>query len=97
MNSTTLRAPANLRPRTPTAARATLNLLARIAHGSLELHLPDGETARFGSGTPASSRMRVLQWSATDCTAWVSTNWAPSTLPNAVTTGSYSELSIRLP
>jgi cyclopropane-fatty-acyl-phospholipid synthase len=61
MNSTTLRAPANLRPRTPTAARATLNLLARIAHGSLELHLPDGETARFGSGSPAASA-RIRDW-----------------------------------
>ena len=49
----------------PAAARAVFRLLERIRHGSLELRLPDGTSARFGSradGEPRAS-MRLRNWS----------------------------------
>ena len=48
----------------PTAARAVLRLLERLRHGSLELRLPDGTSARFGSraaGEPHAA-MRLANW-----------------------------------
>ena len=55
MNTTTLQAPARTAQRPPAAARAVLGLLERLAHGSLELHLPGGATARFGRGAPSAA------------------------------------------
>ena len=55
-------------PRAPTgvppAALAVLRLLERLRHGSLELRLPDGTSARFGSraaGEPHAA-MRLANW-----------------------------------
>ncbi|MEO6745007.1 MAG: cyclopropane-fatty-acyl-phospholipid synthase family protein [Caldimonas sp.] len=48
----------------PAAARAVLRLLERLRHGSLELRLPDGTSARFGSraaGEPHAA-MRLANW-----------------------------------
>jgi cyclopropane-fatty-acyl-phospholipid synthase len=45
----------------PAAARALLALLARLRHGSLELQLPDGSSAKFGRGEP-SAMLRVGHW-----------------------------------
>lgn len=67
MNTTTLQAPASAQARThaarraPAAARAVLGLLERIAHGSLELQLPDGAKAHFGRGAPAAS-LQIADW-----------------------------------
>ena len=49
----------------PAAARAVFRLLERIRHGSLELRLPDGTTARFGSRAEGEPRaaMRLRNWS----------------------------------
>ncbi len=45
----------------PFAARTVLALLARIEYGSLELSLPDGRVAQFGSGAPRAA-LCVLDW-----------------------------------
>ena len=45
----------------PAAARALLALLPRLRHGSLELQLPDGSSAKFGRGEP-SAMLRVGHW-----------------------------------
>ncbi|MEY8878301.1 MAG: class I SAM-dependent methyltransferase [Leptothrix sp. (in: b-proteobacteria)] len=49
---------------TPAPARAVLRLLQRLAHGTLELQLPDGSHARFGSGAGPRASMRLLDWRA---------------------------------
>ncbi len=65
MNTTSLPAPASplahAAPRAPAAARAVLGLLARLAHGSLELQLPDGAKLHFGRGAPAASA-QIANW-----------------------------------
>ena len=48
-------------PQLPFAARTVLGLLARIAHGSLEVALPDGRTLHFGAGGPRAT-LCVLDW-----------------------------------
>ena len=45
----------------PFPARTVLGLLARIAHGSLEVALPDGRTLHFGAGEPRAI-LCVLDW-----------------------------------
>ena len=45
----------------PFAARTVLGLLARIAHGSLEVALPDGRSLHFGVGEPRAL-LCVLDW-----------------------------------
>ncbi|MEX8517721.1 MAG: class I SAM-dependent methyltransferase [Leptothrix sp. (in: b-proteobacteria)] len=49
---------------TPPAARAVLSLLQRLQHGTLEVQLPDGSHARFGSGAGPRASMRLLDWRA---------------------------------
>ena len=63
MNTTTLQAPAPGRSRraAPASARAVLGLLERLAHGSLELQLPDRTHAHFGRGVPAAAA-RINDW-----------------------------------
>jgi cyclopropane-fatty-acyl-phospholipid synthase len=61
MNSTSLDFTHPSGPSAPAAARAVLNLLSVLKHGSLEMRLPDGSNARFGQGTPAAS-LRVHDW-----------------------------------
>ncbi|MBA3596677.1 MAG: class I SAM-dependent methyltransferase [Methylibium sp.] len=38
-----------LPPSAPASARAVFRLLSRLRHGQLDVHLPDGSSARFGS------------------------------------------------
>jgi cyclopropane-fatty-acyl-phospholipid synthase len=47
--------------RAPLAARIVLGLLARLAHGTLEVALPDGTRRVFGEGSPAAS-LEVADW-----------------------------------
>ena len=51
----------------PAAARTVLALLERLAHGSLELRLPDGATLQFGAGAAPHATLQVLQWRAVEC------------------------------
>jgi cyclopropane-fatty-acyl-phospholipid synthase len=55
----TLDAAGSARP--PAAARWALQLLERLAHGTLELTLPDGRRALFGSGAP-HAQVRLHSW-----------------------------------
>jgi cyclopropane-fatty-acyl-phospholipid synthase len=47
--------------RFPRRARWALRLLARIEHGTLEVHFPDGQRASFGSGRPHAA-IRLANW-----------------------------------
>jgi cyclopropane-fatty-acyl-phospholipid synthase len=52
-------------PSTPPAtARTVLALLERLAHGSLEVRLPDGATLQFGGGAAPHATLQVLHWRA---------------------------------
>ena len=42
----------------PAAARAVFQLMKRLKHGSLDVHMPDGTSARFGSATGMRARPR---------------------------------------
>jgi cyclopropane-fatty-acyl-phospholipid synthase len=50
----------------PAAARAVFRLLARLQVGTLDVQLPDGAQARFGSGRADEPRgaLRLLDWRA---------------------------------
>ncbi|MCI4428239.1 MAG: class I SAM-dependent methyltransferase [Burkholderiales bacterium] len=61
MNSTSLNLTQSSAPSSPAAARAVLNLLSRLKHGTLELRLPDASIARFGQGGPKAS-VQVHDW-----------------------------------
>ena len=64
MTSSSTFSPASLDRSAPAAARAVFRLLASLRHGSLELRLPDGSTARFGSRADGELRaaMRLRNW-----------------------------------
>ena len=65
MTETTRTAPRTLPPRTPAAARSVLRLLQRLHVGVLDLQLPDGSQARFGTpraGEPQAA-FRIADWS----------------------------------
>jgi len=64
MNSTTAPQPAGFAlPRNaPAAARSTLQLLQRLRHGSLTLHLPDGSVQRFGNGEGIHASLSLHNW-----------------------------------
>jgi cyclopropane-fatty-acyl-phospholipid synthase len=49
----------------PASARAVFGLLKRLRHGTLDVQLPDGTQAHFGSGDDGEPRagMRLLDWS----------------------------------
>ena len=53
-----------LPPTAPAAARAVFRLLGRLQVGTLDLQLPDGSQARFGSGRADEPRgaLRLLDW-----------------------------------
>ncbi|CAN5238599.1 cyclopropane-fatty-acyl-phospholipid synthase family protein [soil metagenome] len=61
--STTLRSPPSA-DSAPAAARAVLRLLKGLKHGTLDLQLPDGSSAHFGSQAPGEPRatMRLRNW-----------------------------------
>jgi len=48
----------------PAAARGVFKLLEQLRHGTLDLQLPDGSQAHFGSPQPGAPRaaMRLLNW-----------------------------------
>jgi cyclopropane-fatty-acyl-phospholipid synthase len=48
----------------PAAARAVFQLMKRLKHGSLDVHMPDGTSARFGSATDGEPRaaIRLRNW-----------------------------------
>ena len=54
------RAVATTRP--PAAARTVLRLLEKLAHGTLELELPDGSQHRYGKGDGPTASMRLNNW-----------------------------------
>jgi cyclopropane-fatty-acyl-phospholipid synthase len=49
----------------PASARAVFRLLKRLQHGTLDVQLPDGTQAHFGSGADGEPRagIRLLDWS----------------------------------
>ena len=60
----TIVAPQTLPDSAPPAARAVLSLMKRLKHGTLEVQMPDGGTARFGTrgaGEPSTS-IRLRTW-----------------------------------
>ncbi len=61
MNSSTVHLGNTTQVRAPAAARSVLRMLERLRHGSLEVHLPDGTSARFGQGTPGAA-LRIKDW-----------------------------------
>jgi cyclopropane-fatty-acyl-phospholipid synthase len=48
----------------PPAGRAVFRLLERLTSGDLQVHLPDGSTARFGDGTGPRASVRLHNWNA---------------------------------
>ena len=62
--STTLNTPP-LSESAPAAARAVFQLMKRLKHGSLDVHMPDGTSARFGCATEGEPRaaIRLRNWS----------------------------------
>lgn len=67
MASSSTFSPFSLPGTTPTAARAVFRLLERVCHGELQVQLPDGSTARFGSPGGPRAFVRLHNWNA--CTA----------------------------
>ena len=62
MNSTTLRSPASLPASAPAAARSIFKLLERLQFGSLDLQMPDGASAHFGTPGGPRAALRVRDW-----------------------------------
>jgi len=50
--------------RPPAAARTVLQLLQKIRHGSLTLHLPDGSVQRFGESANPHATLHLNNWNA---------------------------------
>ena len=63
MRSTTLTS-YSLTASAPAAATVVFRLLGNLKHGLLEVHMPDGSTARFGHAAPGDSRasIRLHNW-----------------------------------
>jgi cyclopropane-fatty-acyl-phospholipid synthase len=63
--STTLNTPP-LAESAPAAARAVFQLMKRLKHGSLDVHMPDGSSARFGSAAEGEPRaaIRLRNWNS---------------------------------
>ncbi len=59
---TTTTAPFSLPRSAPASARAVFRLLGRLAHGTLDVQLPDGEQMRFGSGAAPRAAIRLHSW-----------------------------------
>ncbi len=64
MSSTTTASALSLPASAPAAARAAFGLLRQLRTGTLELQLPDGDQAHFGSGAKHEPRgaMRLRNW-----------------------------------
>jgi cyclopropane-fatty-acyl-phospholipid synthase len=50
----------------PASARVVLDLLARLAHGTVHLHLPDGSTITAGHGEAPTATLHVKDWRVFD-------------------------------
>ena len=50
--------------RPPAAARTVLQLLQKIRHGSITLHLPDGSVQRFGDSATPHATLHLKNWNA---------------------------------
>jgi len=61
MTTTSLLAPTNALQGAPAGARAVLAMLAGLKHGTLDVQLPAGATARFGQGAPGAA-VRISDW-----------------------------------
>lgn len=78
----------------PRAARAVLDLLAKIRHGSLELRLPDGVNVSCGQAG-VSITLEIRQWAVFDrilqrgdvgfAEAWIDGQWETPDLPGLLT------------
>ena len=65
MNQTTAKYSADKAAhRPPAAARTVLQLLQKIRHGSLTLHLPDGSEQRFGDSATPHATLHLKNWNA---------------------------------
>jgi cyclopropane-fatty-acyl-phospholipid synthase len=64
MNRSTTLTTQPLAESAPAAARAVFQLLKRLKHGSLDVHMPDGASARFGSAAEGELRasIRLRNW-----------------------------------
>ncbi|WP_019560659.1 MULTISPECIES: cyclopropane-fatty-acyl-phospholipid synthase family protein [Caldimonas] len=67
MNHTTTSSPLeqglrSLPSSAPAAARTVLRMLSHLRHGQLDLQLPDGHTARFGTPEGPRAAMRLHNW-----------------------------------
>jgi cyclopropane-fatty-acyl-phospholipid synthase len=67
MNHTTTTHPAEhlaklLPPSAPAAARTVLRMMAHLHHGSLDVQLPDGSTAHFGTPEGPRAAIRLRNW-----------------------------------
>ena len=62
--TSTLFAPPSLPASAPAAARSVIRLLPNLRHGTLDLHLPDGTAARFGTPRDGQGRatLRLRDW-----------------------------------
>jgi len=78
----------------PRSARAVLGLLQKIAHGTLELRLPDGGSSRCGHGG-SSVTLEIKQWSVFErllergdvgfAESWIAGEWQSPDLPALLT------------
>jgi len=64
MNTTTLSNRLGLPDGAPRAARTIFKLLARLQHGSVDVQLPDGSSAHFGSADGPRAALRLRDWAA---------------------------------
>ncbi|PPE66272.1 SAM-dependent methyltransferase [Caldimonas caldifontis] len=67
MNHTTTTTPVEqlaklLPPSAPAAARTVLRMMAHLRHGSLDVQLPDGSTAHFGTPEGPRAAIRLRNW-----------------------------------
>lgn len=68
----------------PRSAATVLRLLGGLAHGALDVRLPDGQHCRFGDGTPCA-HLEIGDWSVFDAVlargdvgfaeAWIDVDW----------------------
>jgi cyclopropane-fatty-acyl-phospholipid synthase len=96
MSTTTFDA-ARLAASAPPAARAVLGLMRRLRHGTLDVHLPDGTTLRFGNPDDGALRgaIRLRNWNACAATlrsgdigfaeTFIAGDWSTPDLPALLT------------
>ena len=66
MTTRSTTAPLTLPTSAPAAARAVFRLLSRLRHGTLDVQLPDGTAAHFGTAAAGAPRaaLRLRNWNA---------------------------------